>query len=142
MSVRTSVRHRSLGGPALVVLGVFAAAVLNAWTLGSGRSSSAGHLWSSLVVAAPVALLLVYMAARWPSTAALALAGLFAFNIALVVRVTSASSPEPLLLAVAVVLAAGAAAVRLGLARWPDVAAGLLLAYLSAALLFEVGAVL
>jgi len=142
MSVLTPTRHRSLGRSALVVAGVIVAAVLNALALGSGRSSSAGHLWSSLVVAAPVALLLVYVAARWPYCAALGLAGLVAFNVALAVRVAAASSPEPLLVAVAVVLAAGAALVRLGWARWPDVLGGLLLAYLGAAFLFEVGAVL
>jgi hypothetical protein len=134
MTVLRPTSHRSLGRPAFIVAGVFVAAVLNAVALGSGRGS--------LVVAAPVALLLVYVAGRRPSAAALGLAGLVAFSIALVVRVTAGSNLEPLPIMVAVVLAAGAALVRLALARWPDVAFGLLLAYLSAALLFEVGAVL
>jgi hypothetical protein len=43
---------------------------------------------------------------------------------------------------VAVVLAAGAVLVRLDRARWPDVLGGLFLAYLSAAFLFEIGAIL
>jgi hypothetical protein len=142
MSTLTQVRHRSLGRAAFVVAGVVVATILNAWTLASGRATGAIYLWSSLVVAAPVALLLVYVAARWPYCAALGLAGLVAFNVALAVRVAATSSPEPLLVAVAVVLAAGAVLVRFGWARWPDVLGGLLLAYLGAAFLFEVGAVL
>lgn len=142
MSVLTPTRYRGLGRPTLVVAGVFVAVVLDALALGSGRSSGGLYLWNSLAVAAPVALLLVYVAGRWPYCAALGLAGLVAFNAALVVRVTAGSGPEPLLVAVVVVLAAGAALVRLGMARRPDVIAGLLLAYLGAAFLFEVGAIL
>jgi hypothetical protein len=134
MTVLAPTSHRSLGRPALVVAGVFVAAVLNAVALGSGRGS--------LFVAAPVALLFVYVAGRWPSCAALGLAGLVAFNVALVAWVSAATSPEPLPVAVAVVLAAGAVLVRLDRARWPDVLGGLFLAYLSAAFLFEIGAIL
>ena len=117
MSVLTPTRTRGLVRPALVVAGVFVAAVLDAAALGSGRSSGGPYLWNSLAVAVPVELLLVYVAGRWPYCAAVGLAGLGAFNAALVVRVTAGSGPEPLLVAVAVVLAAGAALVRLGMAR-------------------------
>jgi hypothetical protein len=134
MSVLTSTSHRSQGRPALVVAGVFVAAVLNAVALGSGRGS--------LAVAAPVALLFIYVAGRWPSCAALGLAGLVAFNVALIARVSAATSADPLPVAVAVVLTAGAVLVWLDRARWPNVLGGLLLAYLGAAFLFEVGAVL
>jgi hypothetical protein len=134
MTVLTPTLHRSLVRPALVVAGVFVAAVLNAMALGSGRGS--------LVAAVPVALAFVLVAGRWPSCAALGLAGLVAFDVALVARASAATSPEPLPVAVAVVLAAGAVLVRLNRARWQDVLGGLFLAYLGAAFLFEVGAVL
>jgi hypothetical protein len=142
MSVLSPTRHWSLGRPVLVVAGVVFAAVLDSAALGSGRSSGGLYLWHGLVVAVPVALLLVYVAGRRPYCAALGLAGLIAFNAALVARAATAPSPEPLLVAVTVVLAAGTALVRLGRARQLDVVVGLLMAYVGAAFLFEVGAVL
>jgi hypothetical protein len=138
MSALTQIQHRDLGRPAAIVLGVLAAALLNAYALSVGASPNRLYLWSSLISAVPVALIVGLIAGRWPHAATLGVVGLVAFSAALVGQVSLSARPEPLPLAVACVLVAGGVLVLVGRARWLDVLGGLLLAYASAAFLFEV----
>jgi hypothetical protein len=137
MTARTQIRQQGLGRPAAIVVAVLAATLMNASALAVAASPNPPHIWSSLISAVPVALLVGLIAGRWPHTAAFGLVGLGAFSAALAAQVSLSARPEPLPIAVACVLAAGGATVVAGRARWPDVLGGLLLAYASAAILFE-----
>lgn len=137
MIARAPTQYRSLVRPTAVVC-VMAAALLNAYALGVGKSPNLIYVWASLIAAVPIALFVVFVAGQWPRVAALGTLGLVAFSAALAMEVSRASDPEPMLVAMAGVVVAGGMFVRIGRARWADVLGGLLLTYASAAFLFEV----
>jgi hypothetical protein len=142
MSAMTQVRQQGLGRPAVIVLAVLAAALMNAYALSVAASPNPPYFLSSLISAVPVALLVGLIAGHWPHTAAFGLVGLVAFGAALAAQVSLSAHPDPLPIAVVCVLAAGGATILAGRARWRDVLGGLLLTYASAAILFYVSLLL
>jgi hypothetical protein len=140
MRARSQIRNLGLGRRGAIVLGVSAAALMNAYALGLGAMPDRTYVWSSLITAIPVVLLMVFFAGRWPQIILLGVVGLVAFSSALAASVSLSWRPDPLLVATVCVLAAGGALVHVGRARFLDVPGGLLLTYASAALLFEVSA--
>jgi len=140
MSTMARTRGWRLGRSAVIVLAVLAAALLDAYAL-RFAGSPPPLVWSSLLAAVPVSLLVGVAAVRWPHTATLGLTGLVAFGATSAVQVSLGENYNPLPIALGAVLAVGAITVMLGRARWRDVLGGLLLAYAAAALLFYVSLV-
>jgi hypothetical protein len=132
-----SIAGSRLGRTAPIVAGVLGAGLLNGYALGLGVDGGSRYLWWSLLAAAPVALALAVLAEFRPRSAALGLAGLIAFFVALAAESPRMAGPQPLSVTVAVVLAGGAVLAVARRARPLDVPEGLAVAWAGAAFIFE-----
>ena len=142
MSAVVGRRRKIVGRPTAAILATLAAGLLTGSGLAAASSFEVRYVWAGVGAAVPVALALAVVAELWPGQAALGLMGLLVFAGAVLVTGTLARAPQPLLLAVAAVILVGSLAVVARRARPSDILAGLALAYVSAALIYEISIML
>jgi hypothetical protein len=122
---------------AWVTCATLVAGILIGLAFADGSTQLVAWAWPSVVTAIPVGLVLALLARRWPSAVALGLTGLLVFSAGLLVFALFGSGPQPLAAALASVVLAGSLLVVTHRAGPLDILGGMLLAYGSAALIFE-----